>query len=38
MDIHNVRTIFKANMEISRINIVCGQNSTGKSTASKLLY
>ena len=38
IEFKDVGPIANANLEINRINIVGGQNSTGKSTASKLLY
>lgn len=38
LEIKDVGPIINANIEISKINIIGGQNSTGKSTASKLLY
>ena len=38
LEIDNVGPISLANIEIGKINIVGGKNSTGKSTSSKLLY
>ena len=36
--LENVGPIGKADMNLAQINIIGGQNSTGKSTATKLLY
>ena len=36
--LENVGPIGKADMDLAQINIIGGQNSTGKSTATKLLY
>ena len=38
LELMGVGPIAKAKLDINRINIIGGQNSTGKSTASKLLY
>lgn len=38
MKLENIGPIAKADMNLAQINIVGGQNSTGKSTATKLLY
>ena len=38
LELRDVGPIFDANIDINRINVVGGQNATGKSTASKLLY
>ena len=38
INIQNFGAISESNMNIGKINIVGGQNATGKSTASKLLY
>ena len=38
LEVNNVGPISKANINIGKINVVGGINSTGKSTASKLLY
>lgn len=38
INIENFGTINKSNININRINVIGGQNATGKSTASKLLY
>ena len=38
MELKDVGPIANAELHINKINIVGGQNSTGKSTASKLLY
>ena len=38
LNIENFGTISKSNIYISKINVIGGQNATGKSTASKLLY
>ena len=38
LEIDNVGPISQANIEIGKINVVGGINSSGKSTASKLLY
>ena len=34
----NVGLINNANIKLSKINVICGDNSTGKSTSSKILY
>ena len=36
--IENINPINKINIDVGKINIVAGQNATGKSTVSKLLY
>lgn len=36
--LENVGPIGKADMNLAQINIIGGQNSTGKSTATKFLY
>jgi predicted ATPase len=36
--LENIGPIGKADMDLAQINIIGGQNSTGKSTATKLLY
>lgn len=38
LELKDVGPICDANIDINRINVVGGQNATGKSTASKLLY
>lgn len=38
INIENFGTINKSNINIGKINVIGGQNATGKSTASKLLY
>lgn len=38
LKIENVGPISQANIDIGKINIIGGKNSTGKSTSSKLLY
>ena len=38
LKINNVRSINKADINISKINVVGGVNSSGKTTVSKLLY
>ena len=38
LEIKNFGLINEANIEINKINVVGGINSSGKSTASKLLY
>ena len=38
LELKDVGPIYDANIDINRINVVGGQNATGKSTASKLLY
>ena len=38
LELKNVGPIVNADIDINRINIIGGQNATGKSTASKLLY
>ena len=38
LELEDVGPIADAKLDINRINIIGGQNSTGKSTASKLLY
>lgn len=38
MKIKNFGPIINANVKIDKINVIGGQNATGKSTASKLLY
>ena len=38
LELEDVGPINKADIDINKINIIGGQNSTGKSTASKLLY
>ena len=38
LELKDVGPIHKAKLEINKINIIGGQNSTGKSTSSKLLY
>ena len=38
LEITNVGPISKAKIDIGKINVVGGKNSTGKSTSSKLLY
>ena len=38
LEIDNVGPISYANIEIGKMNIIGGKNSTGKSTSSKLLY
>ena len=38
LEISNVGPIFNAKIDIGKINVVGGKNSTGKSTSSKLLY
>lgn len=38
MDIENIGAISKSNINVGKINVIGGQNATGKSTASKLLY
>lgn len=38
MKIKNFGPIIDANVQIDKINVIGGQNATGKSTASKLLY
>lgn len=34
----NVGLINNADIKLSKINVICGDNSTGKSTSSKILY
>ena len=34
----NVGLINNANINLNKINVICGDNSTGKSTSSKILY
>ena len=38
LNIKDFGQIYEANIEIDKINVVCGVNSCGKSTISKLLY
>ena len=38
LKINNARSINKADINISKINVVGGVNSSGKTTVSKLLY
>ena len=38
LKLHDVRSINSADIDISKINVVGGVNSSGKSTVSKLLY
>ena len=38
LELKDAGPIVSADIDINRINIVGGQNATGKSTASKLLY
>ena len=38
LKINNVGPIENANIDISKINVICGVNSSGKSMISKLLY
>lgn len=38
LELKDVEPIVSANLDINKINIIGGKNSTGKSTASKLLY
>lgn len=38
LEIDDVGPIYRAKIEIGKINIIGGKNSTGKSTCSKLLY
>ena len=38
LEIENVGPISQAKIDIGKINIIGGKNSTGKSTSSKLLY
>ena len=38
LEIENLGLINKANLEIGKINVIVGKNSTGKSTSSKFLF
>ena len=38
LEMHDIRSINNADMDISKINVVGGVNGSGKSTLSKLLY
>lgn len=38
LEIENLGLINKANLEIRKINVIVGKNSTGKSTSSKFLF
>ena len=38
LEITNLGHINRANLEIGKINVVVGKNSTGKSTSSKFLF
>ena len=38
LEIENLGIINKANLEIKKINVIVGKNSTGKSTSSKFLF
>ena len=38
VEIENLGLINKANLEIGKINVIVGKNSTGKSTSSKFLF
>ena len=38
LELHDIRSINNADMDISKINVVGGVNGSGKSTLSKLLY
>ena len=38
LEINEMWSINNANIDIGKINIIGGNNSTGKSTTSKLLY
>ena len=38
LEIENLGLINKANLDIGKINVIVGKNSTGKSTSSKFLF
>ena len=38
LEIENLGPINKANLDIKKINVIVGKNSTGKSTSSKFLF
>ena len=38
LEIKNIGPIHEANIDLGKLNIIGGANSTGKSTSSRLLY